>query len=151
MVSLLSHISTLLLNMGRIPTACANTRVSPMGRHPITPSKYCLGVESNQDTLVNGSLGSPTLGKTKPQNANNKRLENALIMIAVPKPTQVPTEGQKISSVEMCIATQCKSNVSNIGCWFQKVSTYCRFSKTSSYFCCPGIHKRQASQNLLFK
>jgi hypothetical protein len=150
MVSLLSSISTLLLNMGRIPTARANTRVSPMGRRPITPSKYRLGVESDQDALFNGSLGGPTLGKTEARNANNKRLENALIAIAVPKPAQVPTEGRKISLVEMCIATQRESDVSKIGCWFQKVSTYCRFSKTSSYFCCPGICERQASQNSLF-
>jgi hypothetical protein len=120
-----------------------------MGRRPITPSKYRLGVKSDQDALFNSGLGGPMLGKTEAQNANNKRLENALIAIAVPKPAQVPAEGWKISSVEMCIAIQRKSDVSKIGCWFQKVSTYCRFS-IRSYFCCPGIREQQASQNLLF-
>lgn len=109
--------------MGRVLRARTNVRSSPLATRPLLSTKVRLGIESDKDPLFNGGLnGGKVVRKGAARDLNNKRIKDALIAIAGPKPARMEKEGYRITPVDMCIAVERDADASKIGCWFQGVS-----------------------------
>lgn len=124
------------LTMGRVLRARTNIRSSPLAARPLILTKVRLGIDSDQDPLFNGSLdGGKVLGKGAARELNNRRLKNALIAIAGPRPARKERGGYRITAVDMCIAVDREADASKIGSWFQGVSLFfCDMLQLYSYF-----------------
>lgn len=109
--------------MGRVLRARTNVRSSPLAVRALVSTKVRLGIESDKDPLFNGGLsGGEVVGKGAARELNNKRIKDALISIAGPKPARKAKEGYRVTAVDMCIAVDRNADASKIGCWFQGVS-----------------------------